>query len=140
MLERADEVGLQGAEAAVLLLGERGEQGERAGLGGQEDVLDGAGGRRVDVHGVLVGGGGGRVVGGGRGDGGGQGGGEEGHGGGEVPCVEGRFVEEPLAGQGFGVCSSVRDRLGFEEDWEVDLRSGSYWRTCRLQSPSATMR
>jgi len=61
--------------------GEGGQEGEGAGLGGEED----AGG----VGGISMGGG------------------EEGEGGGEVAGVEGCVVEEVVAGEGFGVCGVV---------------------------------
>lgn len=105
MRQRGEQVGGEGGETAVGGLGEGGEEGESAGLGREEEVVEGGA--------EIVGGGihsGGRrrrsrrrrkgesegFVGGGRA-------GQEGHGGREVAGVEGVQVQQALAGEGFGV-------------------------------------
>jgi len=64
---------------------------------------------------------------------------EEGDAAGEMRGVECAVVEEPLAGEGFGVCGYglVVWRVG-KGQWEEDIRSGSNCKTWILQSASAT--
>lgn len=95
MVERVGQERLERAQAAVHLLIDGREERKCTGVGADEDMLR-HGPWLVDVHvfAVCVGYGG---------WGGGHGAGEQGHGCEELAGVEGAFVQEPGAGEGFGI-------------------------------------
>lgn len=124
MRQRIREVGLQREQATVGAGGERSEEGEGAGLGGEEDVVlgeGGVGGGGGEGIAVRVGrGGGGAGVGGEEGETfvGGGGAGEEGAGGRVGAQVEGAEGEEEETGVGPGIWREGREELAWGQEEE----------------------